>query len=76
MTGALNSYIEIKDNFDSQTIEEDSILYQLNHRGFRRHNATSGEPIDDYSVFSGDYIWQGAFGAYFNRSFPHSSFNV
>ncbi|TNV84606.1 hypothetical protein FGO68_gene1923 [Halteria grandinella] len=74
MTGALNSYIEIKDNFGSQTIEEDSLLYQINNRGYKR--TKDRKPLDEYIVFTGDYIWSDEFAPYFNRSFPHSSFNV
>ncbi|TNV84491.1 hypothetical protein FGO68_gene11512 [Halteria grandinella] len=77
MTGALNSYIEIKDNFQSKLIEEDSILYQLNNRGYPRKYPTSDQSEGgEYIVFAGDFIWEDQFGPYFNRSYFHSSFNV
>lgn len=67
LTGALNSYFEIKDNFDSGLVQEDNLLYQMNHR-------TTKEP--EYIVFSGDYTWIGMYGTSFNRSYPFESFNV
>ena len=27
-------------------------------------------------MFSGDFLWEGFFGQYFNRSYPYSSLNV
>jgi phosphatidylinositol glycan class O len=39
-------------------------------------NPVDGKPLHEYIAFTGDYIWSDEFAPYFNRSFPHSSFNV
>lgn len=53
MTGALNSYIEMTDNFQSGKVDEDTILWQLNHRAhdlresLLKENIESEEEEDD-----------------------------
>lgn len=75
-TGALNAYIDMKDNFESKEVTEDSTLYQLHKRNGKRINTTSGEVIQEIAVFAGDYLWMGMFGSFFNRSYPHESLDA
>lgn len=63
LTGALSTFFEISENFDSQQVTEDSILHQL-------------KSLNKTIVFAGDYIWVDMFGQYFDRAYPYPSFNV
>ena len=50
LTGALNSFFEISENFGSNRVIEDNVLHQLKKS---YSNATI--------VFAGDYIWMDMF---------------
>eukprot|EP00347_Sterkiella_histriomuscorum_P024213 403331920 len=65
LTGALNAFFEISENFGGDQIKEDNVLYQLK----QTYNQST-------VVFAGDYIWLEMFGQYFDRSYPYPSFNV
>ena len=52
LTGALNAYFEMSENFGSKEVLEDNVLYQL--KNSKRNNKTI--------VFAGDYIWMDMFG--------------
>lgn len=65
LTGALNSFFEISENFGSSRVEEDNVLFQLKQT---YPNSTL--------VFAGDYIWMEMFEQYFDRAYPFPSFNV
>jgi len=65
LTGALNAFFEVSENFGSAAIEEDNVLYQLK----------KADPSAKV-VFAGDYIWEGMFGAFFDRTYAYPSFNV
>uniref|UniRef100_A0A0K0F860 GPI ethanolamine phosphate transferase 3 n=1 Tax=Strongyloides venezuelensis TaxID=75913 RepID=A0A0K0F860_STRVS len=62
-TGSLPTFIDIKDNFDAGSIDEDNIINQLFLNG---HNIT----------FMGDDTWTSLFKNKFNREFPAPSFDV
>jgi phosphatidylinositol glycan class O len=63
MTGGLNAYFEMSENFGSDKVTEDNILYQMK-RSERK------------VVFTGDYIWKEMFGEYFDEVHAYPSFNV
>jgi GPI ethanolamine phosphate transferase 3 subunit O len=65
MTGGLNAYFEISENFGSEKVIEDTILHQLKQQYPRSK-----------IVFTGDYIWNDMFGDYFDETQPYPSFNV
>uniref|UniRef100_A0A0N5BWP8 GPI ethanolamine phosphate transferase 3 n=1 Tax=Strongyloides papillosus TaxID=174720 RepID=A0A0N5BWP8_STREA len=62
-TGSLPTFIDMKDNFDAGSIDEDNIIDQLLSNG---HNIT----------FMGDDTWTSLFKNKFNREFPAPSFDV
>ena len=66
LTGALNAFFEISENFGSMEVQEDNVLYQL--------KAT--KKGENKIVFVGDYIWTGMFGSFFDRTYAYPSFNV
>ncbi len=51
LTGAINAFFEISENFGSSQIEEDNVLYQLKK-----------SYTESIVVFAGDYIWMDMFG--------------
>lgn len=63
MTGSLPTFIDFKDNFHSNAIEEDSLLGQCKALGRR-------------TLFAGDDTWLGLFPADFTTAYPFDSFNV
>lgn len=63
VTGGLPTFIDMRHNFDSPAIEEDSWVEQLLQHGKR-------------VVFMGDDTWESLFPGKFTRSFPYPSFNV
>jgi len=63
MTGSLPTFIDFKDNFHSNAIEEDSLLGQCKAQGHR-------------TLFAGDDTWLGLFPAEFTAAYPFDSFNV
>jgi len=63
LTGGLPTFIDIKDDVNSEAIEEDSLIFQLVRLGRR-------------IVFMGDDTWTNLFPNAFVRAFPYPSFNV
>ncbi len=62
-TGCLPTFIDVRDNFHSPQVSEDSWVSQLKHLGRRL-------------VFMGDDTWVGLYPNAFHRSFPYFSFNT
>eukprot|EP01130_Rhizamoeba_saxonica_P008080 TRINITY_DN3265_c0_g2_i1.p1 TRINITY_DN3265_c0_g2~~TRINITY_DN3265_c0_g2_i1.p1 ORF type:complete len:891 (+),score=110.64 TRINITY_DN3265_c0_g2_i1:3-2675(+) len=63
-TGGLPTFFDASDNFDtSESIKEDSWIYQLYLNGFR-------------TVFMGDDTWGHLYPSYFKRNYSYPSFNV
>lgn len=58
MTGGLSAYFEISENFGSDKVLEDSLLYQVKAPG-------------GIVVFTGDYIWTEMFKEHFDRAYPY-----
>jgi phosphatidylinositol glycan class O len=58
MTGALNSYIEVKDNFGGTKVLEDNIFKQLKDRPTIRN----GLPINSDVSFCGGFTWMALYG--------------
>ena len=51
LTGALNAFFEISENFGSEKVKQDNILLQI------KQTYTEAK-----IVFAGDYIWMEMFG--------------
>jgi len=51
LTGALNAFFEISENFGSEEVKEDNILWQLKQT-YKEAKV----------IFAGDYIWMQMFG--------------
>mmetsp|Transcript_34592 Transcript_34592/g.33802 ORF Transcript_34592/g.33802 Transcript_34592/m.33802 type:complete len:89 (+) Transcript_34592:339-605(+) len=66
LTGALTAFFEASQNFGSDEVSEDNVLYQIKNSGMK----------DPKIVFAGDYIWLEMFAQYFDRVYPYPSFNV
>mmetsp|Transcript_22504 Transcript_22504/g.32863 ORF Transcript_22504/g.32863 Transcript_22504/m.32863 type:complete len:1089 (-) Transcript_22504:216-3482(-) len=62
-TGGLPAFVEIGSNFNSQEVQEDSIVKQW-------------KLANKKVLFMGDDTWEGLFGKYFHKSFPFDSFNT
>jgi phosphatidylinositol glycan class O len=62
-TGSLPTFLDIKDNFASEAVEEDNIVHQL---------ARHGKKV----VMMGDDTWVNLFPESFAEKYPYPSFNV
>ncbi|CAG9313163.1 PIGO [Blepharisma stoltei] len=62
-TGSLPTFIDFRDNFHSNNVDEDNLLTQI-----QLQNKTS--------IFMGDDTWIGLYPKAFHREFPFDSFNV
>ncbi len=62
-TGCLPTFIDVRNNFHSPQVSEDSWVSQLKNLGRRL-------------VFMGDDTWVGLYPEAFHRSFPYFSFNT
>ncbi|CDW75957.1 gpi ethanolamine phosphate transferase 3-like [Stylonychia lemnae] len=65
LTGSLNAFFEMSENFGSEMVSHDNILYQLKQTY-----------KDSKIVFAGDFIWLDMFSQYFDVVYPYPSFNV
>ena len=72
MTGALNSYIEVKDNFGGTAVQEDNIFKQLKSRP----NIINGTRINSDVSLCACFTWMALYGKEFTRAYPHEFFNV
>ena len=72
MTGALNSYIEVMDNFGGSAVQEDNIFKQLK----ARPSIMNGIPLNSDVSFCGGFTWMALYGKEFTRAYPHELFNV
>lgn len=64
-TGALPTFIDFRNNFESPGVQEDNFLGQLRARDDGR-----------YAVFMGDDTWDSLYPEAFERSYPYPSFNA
>ena len=71
LSGALNSLIEVKDNFNHGEASEDSILKTLR----QKEKAIPNSPHDNV-VFCGGYSWVNLYGENIDRAYPKELFNV
>ncbi len=71
LTGALNSLIDVKDNFNQGEVRDDSILKTLRLKEKAVPNSTH-----ENVVFCGDKTWVDLYGDNIDRDFPNESFNV
>lgn len=62
-TGAMPTFIDIRQNFDSSAISEDNFIHQLLQAGKR-------------VTFMGDDTWENLFPQQMQKSWPFPSFNV
>lgn len=62
-TGGLPTFVDIKDDVDSQKVEEDNVFDQF----WRKQKKI---------VFAGDDTWVKLYGHTMERAFPYESFNV
>jgi phosphatidylinositol glycan class O len=62
-TGSLPTFLDIKDNFASEAIEEDNMIHQLTRHGKK-------------VVMMGDDTWINLFPTSFTEKYPFPSFNV
>lgn len=63
LTGALPTFIDFKDNIQSDEIQEDNIIYQLG-------------AINKTSIFVGDTVWIELLPNSFIRTYPYNPHNV
>jgi GPI ethanolamine phosphate transferase 3 subunit O len=71
LTGALNSLIEVKDNFKHAETLDDSILKTLR----QKEKAIPNSPHENV-VFCGGYSWVDLYGENIDRAFPKNLYNV
>ena len=71
LTGALNSLIEVKDNFGQGERSADSILKTLR----LKEKVVPNSPHENV-VFCGGYSWVNIYGEYIDRPFPKELFGV
>lgn len=69
MTGALSSFYETKEDFASELVGEDNVLYQA--KKFKGHGE-GGKRV----IFTGDHIWIDMFKDYFDHERHYPSFNI
>jgi hypothetical protein len=63
VTGSLPTFIDFKDNLQSDKIQEDNLLYQLREAGKK-------------TLFVGDMIWLYLLPGEFTEAFPYDAHNV
>ena len=72
LTGALNSLLEVKDNFGGAAVLEDSVLKQLQ----KRPKIVNGVRINPDVALCAGYPWVALYGHEVTRSYPHEFLNV
>ena len=69
LSGSLTTFFDVSDEFLSGEASEDSVLWQLKHKKYKK-----GE--EPKIVFYGDYIWDGIWGQYFDKSETWESLDI
>lgn len=74
LTGALNAYIDVTDNFGTDLVLEDNILYQINQYQSLENQHLKQEK-GGATLFAGDDVWM-MYQNYFNRTYPQAALEV